>query len=237
LFEELEVGKMKNVLMILATIAVVPLAVWAQETREVTGAEDLVKEKGKFKETWLQPGLDMSKYSKLYLWEGAFDFRDVSGPSAGATGSILRSGSGPYKVREESKQKFEQVVGEAFAKELNRSKLFDVVDKVGPNTLLVRGAMADIVSYVPPNFTGTSEVYLSAVGEATFVFELIDAETGVVQARVAERRRIQPPGRMHEVSAYPANANTVWMDVERWARQVAQDLRKELEKAKKKASE
>ena len=55
------------------------------------------------------------------------------------------------------------------------------------------------------------------------------------RARVAERRVIQPQSRMHSVNTVPANANSVWMDVERWAREQAQKLRKELEKAKKKA--
>ena len=69
-------------------------------------------------------------------------------------------------------------------------------------------------------------------------FELIDAETGVIQARVGERRNIQNPQRvMNTVNTAPANAATVWSEVEQWARGMAQALRKELEKAKKKANE
>jgi hypothetical protein len=41
---------------------------------------------------------------------------------------------------------------------------------------------------------------------------------------------------MRGVNRAPANSATVWTDVERWARDRAQDLRKALEKAKKKAS-
>jgi len=120
-------------------------------------------------------------------------------------------------------------------KELARSKQFTVTDKVGPDTLLVRGAVLDIVSNVPPNLSGGG-IHLSSVGQATMVFELIDAETGVVQARSAERRAIAPPVRMNQVNTAPVNEASVWNDVEQWARGEAQILRKALDKAKKKAN-
>ena len=142
--------------------------------------------------------------------------------------------SGPFVVREEDQERFKQVVSDAVVKELARSKMFEVTEEVGPDTLIVRGAVLDIVSNVPPNIR-TGNVYLAAVGQATFVFELIDSETGVIQARFAERRDIQDPNRINTVNTAPANAATVWADVERWARGEAQVLRKELDKAKKKA--
>ena len=149
---------------------------------------------------------------------------------------MLRGNDGPFAVNEESKKQFEEIVNSAFVKELGRSKIFELVDKVGPDTLLVRAMVVDIVSNVPPSFTGTADIHLSSVGEATFIFELIDSETGEVQATVGERRLIQPPGRMNDVSAAPANSATVYSDIERWANSVARDLRTALEKAHKKAA-
>ena len=202
---------------------------------KVTGADDLVQEKGPWEGTWIHPDADISKYSKLYMWESLFKFREGGATSAGTTMQMMRGdSSGPYAVTEESKEKFKQVVSDAVVKELARSKMFEVTDTVGPGTLLVRGAVLDIVSYVPPNLR-EDRVHLASVGEATFVFELIDAETGVIQARVAERRNIQPPSRMNTVNTAPVNAASVWNDVEQWARGEAQFLRKELGKAKKKA--
>lgn len=177
----------------------------------------------------------MSKYSRLYLWQSVFQFRE-GGETTGTAIEMSRRDQGPFVVSDESREKFERVVSEAVVKELGRSKIFEVVEEVGPDTLLVRCAMLDIISDVPPNVGRFTNVYLAAVGEATIVFELIDAETGVVQARVAERRRIQPQGRMNQVSTVPANAASVWNDVERWARNEAQTLRRELEKSKKKSN-
>lgn len=202
--------------------------------KEVTGGDDLVKEKGPWEGTWIHPDADISKYSKLYIWESLFKFREGGKTSAGTTMQMMRGdSSGPYAVNEESKEKFKQVVNEAVDKELARSKMFEMTDTVGPGTLLVRCAVLDIVSNVPPNLSGGG-IHLASVGQATMVFELIDAETGVIQARVAERRAIQPDVRMNQVNAAPVNSASVWNDVKQWAGDEAKALRKELEKAKKK---
>jgi hypothetical protein len=227
----------KNVLLCLAMFLAVGF-VHAQETppvEDVTGADELVEEKGVFQATWVHPDADITRYSKLYLWNAVFQFREGGASSAGTTITMSRGYDDAFAVREEDQQRFEQLVSDTVVKELERSKIFEVVDEVGPGTLILRGAVLDIVSFVPPNVNRSANVYLTAVGEATIVFELIDAETGVIQARVAERRRIQPPGRMYDVSKAPTNAATVWNDVERWAREEARTLRNALEKAKKKA--
>jgi hypothetical protein len=206
-----------------------------QPVKEVTGGDELVKKRGPFAENWVRPDADVTKYSKLYLWEPEFQFREGGATSAGTTMQMMRGdSSGPYAVTEESKKKFKEVVSEAVDKELARGKMFEVTDTIGPGTLLVATAVLDIVSDVPPNLSGGG-IHLASVGQATMVFELIDAETGVIQARVAERREIQPDVRMNQVNAAPTNSATVWADVERWARDEAQALRKELEKATKKA--
>ncbi len=56
-----------------------------------------------------------------------------------------------------------------------------------------------------------------------------------MQARVAERRRIQADPNAVAPSGIPVNANTVWTEVELWTRSVARDFRRELDKAKKEA--
>jgi len=229
---------MKNVVLMFGAAILIAGVVCAQEAsteKSVTGSDELVQQKGAFAGTWIRPDADITRYTKLYLWDSVFQFREGGEESTGTTIGTSRGDQGPYAVRDESKKKFEQVVGESFVKALGQSKVFEVVDTVGPGTLIVRGAVLDIVSDVPPTRTGVNDVYLSAVGEATFVIELIDAETGVIQARVAERRRIQPPGRMYDVSSVPANSATVWSDVKLWANQVGQDVRRALEKAHKKA--
>ena len=230
---------MKNALLMFAAAILIAGVVCAQETstdKVVTGGDELVQEKGVFAGTWIRPDADITRYTKLYLWESVFQFREGGEKSTGTTIGMSRGDTGPYAVTEDSKEKFKEVVVKAVVKELARSKMFEMVGEVGPGTLIVRAAVLDIVSWVPPNASRAGNIHLAAVGEATFVFELIDAETGVIQARVAERRTIQPPGRVNTINAAPTNAASVWNDVERWAREEAQTLRKALEKAKKKAT-
>jgi hypothetical protein len=170
------------------------------------------------------------------VWHPVFDFREGGTEATGTAITRSRRDQGPYVFDEEDQERFKKMVGEIVVKNLANSKRFDVVTTLGPGTLFVRCAMLDIVSDVPPDLgRNSTKVHLASVGEATVVFELIDAETGVIQARVAERRTIQAPGRMHQVSAMPSTTNSVWNDVKLWATDVAQTLRRELDKAKKKA--
>jgi hypothetical protein len=196
----------------------------------ITGGRALVKEKGQFRQTWVHPDESLHRYKGVFFWNVAFQFRDVGRrKSAGTTASILHTpGNEPYPVAEQHREKFRHVVVDGFIKELRRSERFHLVDEVGPATLVVRGAVMDIVSWVPPS-NALADVYLSAVGEGTVVFELIDPETGLMQARVGERSHIQPAKHTHQAFSRPARFSAVWPDVDRWARTVASDLRHELE--------
>jgi hypothetical protein len=211
----------------------------AQEPQplEVSGEDDLEKVKGRFQLTYVSPDADIALYDKIYAWNVVYQFRDVGeGRKVSSTVALLQSGNqGPFAVPEEDQEKFGELVRKALLKELGRSKKFELVDEIGPDTLLMRAAFLDIVSQVPPNRTGTVDVHITKVGEATLVFDLIDAETGVIQARVGERRAIQPPAQMYQVSSTPATDNTIWADVGMWASDVARDLRVALDKARKKA--
>ena len=204
---------------------------------EVTGADELVKQKSsQWGGVWIHPDADISKFSKLYLWNAIFQFRDVSDNKVNrTTTAMMRGDQGYFTISEDSQEKFKKIVSEVVVKELGRSKQFEIVDSIGPDTLAVRGAVLDIVSNVPPNVGRQGNVHLASMGEATFFFELIDAETGVIQARVGDRRLIQPPAGMNTVNAAPTNSATVWNDVEMWAQDQAMTLRRALDKAAKKA--
>jgi len=227
---------MKKAMLILAAAVSLASLLQAQEETtpiEVTGADELVEKKGQLASTWVRPNADITRYDKLYLWEPEFQFREGGETTAGTTAKLVRGDSGPFAIRAEDQERFKTLVSETFVAELERSKLFEVVDQVGPETLIVRAGFLDIVSDVPPNVERYGNIYLASVGEATIVFELIDASTGVIQARAGERRLIQPDARARGVNTAPANSATVWSDVERWARERAEDLRRALEKAKR----
>ena len=97
--------------------------------------------------------------------------------------------------------------------------------------MIMRGAVVDIISRVPPEFVGRSEVYLATVGEATLVLEFLDGKTGEVLAKVSERGRIGSRNDRIDRFSMPTNRATITADVRRWANSAATRLRKELDSA------
>ena len=215
----------------------VALAQEDQETIQITGEDELVKQKSKlWEEVWVHPDLNLAEYDNLYIWQTVFQFRDVSDEKQNrTTTAMMRGDQEHYTVSEESRAKFEEIVSDVVVEELNRSKQFEIVDVVGPRTMLVRALVLDIVSDVPSNVGRMADVHLSHMGEATFIFELVDAETGVIQARAGDRRYIQPPAMMNQVSRAPTTSATVQNFVEMWAKDQALTLRNALDKRAKKA--
>lgn len=216
-------------------IAIVSLAaVWhvgfaqTDDLAYVAGAEELEKVKrARFRETYVNTGIDFSNYDKLYLGDAFFDYRDV-GP-AQRSRSYLSSTRSEFGISGADRETFETIADEAFMKEIVKGEHFTITDTIDEKTIIMRGAVVDIVSRVPPEFVGRSEIYLASVGEATLVLEFLDGRTGEVLARVAERGVI---GRNRiDMFSMPANSVTVRADVSRWAANAARKLRRELDTA------
>lgn len=223
---------MKSLLTVLVLVFLVAGSVSAQSPaiNEMEGMENLEKVKrAKFRETYVDTGVDFSKYNKLYLGEALYDYRDV-GPAKRTrmyTGSSRKSAFG---ISEADRRKFEEIVEQAFLKEIEKGKKFTIVETIDANTIILRGAVIDIISKVPPEFIGRSEIYMASVGEATLVMELIDATSGETLALVAERGTI---GRNTSIDMFttPTNSVTVIADVKLWAKRAASKLRSDLDSA------
>lgn len=194
---------------------------------------ELEKGRSAYKETWVLPGADLKEYSRVYVWDAQFEYRDVGEPKKYRS-TMSRSSRTLFGITEEGRAEFEKVVGESFLKELEKGKRFELVDEIGPDTLILRGGLLDVVSNVPPESVGRTDVYLSTIGEATLVIEVLDAESGTMLAMVSERRKITPPGGGQiDQFSMPANRVTITSDIRRWAGSSASKLRKELDKALK----
>lgn len=226
-------SKLRRLIATAAILGMGAIFAQAQEGDQVPEEErygHLEKGKSGFKETWVNPGTDFSQYKNLYLWEAEFQYRDV-GPARRTRSTMLNTRQREFGISDADRRKFEEVVSEVFLAELNKGKRYTIVSEIGPDTLILRGAVLDIISRVPPETVGRSDVYLANVGEATLVLELIDAEDGEVVAVASERRKMQSgTGRIDEFSR-PTNRATVLAEVRRWARRAASKLRTELDKA------
>ena len=174
-------------------------------------------------EAWARPGFDLSRYDKIMLEEAGIEYRP-GGESPRTTVDRSRSG-GPYEVTEEQKGRLESVLMQAFHQELGRSEVFEIVNEPGPEVLLVRGSLLDVVSNVPPEPVGVTDIYLTSVGEASLVVELRDSVTNAILARAVDRRAAERPGG----DLFESNRVTNTTEVRRLAQTWASVLRTRLE--------
>ena len=173
-------------------------------------------------QAWARPDVDLTQYSKVMLQSIGIEYRP--GGESGRTLSS-RSSGGPYEVTEEQKDRFEAIMRETFLDELGKSEHFTIVSEPGPDVLLVRGGLLDVVSYVPPDPVGVrSDIYLSRVGEATIVIELRDSITEAILARAVDRRAAEQMTGAWQASNRVTNATEVRRMARTWARLLRERL-------------
>jgi hypothetical protein len=173
---------------------------------------------------WAKPDFDISSYTKIMLVGEGIEYAPAKNRSRT---SIERSRSGPYFIDDDARARFEQLVRDTFVEEIQKIEHFELVTEAGPDVLMVRGALIDVVSYVPQDpmrQAGRSSVYLSSVGEATLVLELRDSETSAILARSIDRRAAEQAGGMMFESNRVTNAAEVRRLVRFWARRLREGL-------------
>ncbi|MDH3645136.1 MAG: DUF3313 domain-containing protein [Gammaproteobacteria bacterium] len=171
-------------------------------------------------QAWAREDLDLSSYSRFMIQGAGIQYRPVK--SSGY--SRARSGAGEFPLDLKQKQQLRQALAEAFLDELGKSDRLELVNEPGPDVLIVKGALLDVVSKVPPEPIGRGGVYLDSIGEATLLIELIDSESNAVLVRALDRRAAEQQGIMMESSSV-----TNWAEVKRLARSWARLLRGRLE--------
>lgn len=192
------------------------------------GLDELSKSKGTFKTTLIRPEADFSKYVRVYPKRVLLQF---SGPGPAqdeaTTGSMVRKRSKGAAIPDgEDLGTFRQIITDAFVGELGNCELIELADEAGPETLFVRAMVTGIVTDIASKSAkpGKDPKPYSVQGDITF--DLIDAETGVILARVGESRK----SRKARDSVTPPEAGVEWVNIWSWAEQAAADFRQELER-------
>lgn len=174
-------------------------------------------EDAEFTQTWVNPDVDFRQYDKIVVArDGAMEFREAGLAKAGKA-HPLKAHALDFSVSDVDRARFDQVAGDAFKINLMRSERFEVVDEVGPNTLVVRGHMVDAVSKAGPPVPGANTSHSNAIGNATLILEVIDPVKGETIAYATERSRIHKSGNRQVESAMSDSAMRGWKDVRRWA--------------------
>ncbi len=193
------------------------------------GLNELSKEKGgRFKTTLIRTDADFSKYDKLLPTQVRLEFREQSSNQGGtSTGSLTRKRSKPSTgPTAEDKMRLAEIINESLLDELGRSEAFQVVHEGGPGTLVLRAAVTNLVCRCPAESSAQDIDQQPVSAQGNIVFDLIDAESGVIQARIGERRKC----RQDDESVAPDGIEPRWADVCTWAKDAASDLLEELER-------
>lgn len=175
---------------------------------------------------WARRDIDLTSFNKVMLQGAGFEYRPVSGPVGGREGttSMRRSSHTEFQIGPNTREIFEAEISAAFVEALSATDKYTIVDEPGPDVLLVRGGLLDIVSRVPPEPTGRSQIWIDSVGEATLVLELRDSVSNAIFARAVDRRAAQRQGQMME-----SNTVTNRAEVRRLGRRWGDMLRTGLE--------
>jgi hypothetical protein len=177
---------------------------------------------------WVKPDFDLTPYTKIMIASAGLSFKKVKPVSS----FEARQGASEFPISPEAQEMFRDIMKEEFTAELSKLKRYQIVDKPGPDVLLLVGAVINIVSSVPtdvdsPSFAGRGGVYLTSVGQATLVIELRDSLSNEILGRAIDGRAAESP------FAFEANKVTVWTEVHRLAQAWASLLRKRLEEIEK----
>ncbi len=157
---------------------------WTPRLGSETSYDGLVRvENERASAAWIDPDLDLSGYRKVKLEKAGIQYRPAS--EMAETGA--RATAHQVPLTEEQKRILRDIMSEEFLRELGRSKRFDLTDASGPDVLIVRAELLDVVAYEPaPGSRGS--VALRSVGEVTLVVELRDSTSRKTLARLVDRR-------------------------------------------------
>ena len=172
----------------------------------------------RFGNAWVDPNVDLTQYNQLILGDADFEFRTVR--QTGSASAMRRSGTREFWICDANRERLIETVTGVFREELVNSQHFTITEERGENALIVVGAMHDIVSNVPPETVGRSEIWLSSVGEATLVIEARDSLSGKTVFRAIDRRRAEQVSN----TGIRSNSVTTWTEVRRLARRWATRL-------------
>ncbi len=173
----------------------------------------------RFTLVWLDPDADWGRYTKILPGSAIFEFRAVK-KTPRTTAARMASSQQEFYIEDKDHERLKEEVSKVFDDELAKNERFTHTDTPGEDVLIIRGALHDIVSRVPPEYVGRSEIYLRSVGEATLIIEIVDAMSGEVLGRVVDRRSAERPGGQMMWS----NPVTTWTEVRRLARRWATRL-------------
>ena len=165
-------------------------------------------------DAWVKPNISLAKYSKILPVDTGVRYRTVQNRGRSAT---------EFEIGERQRSRLEEILREAFSEELRASEHFTFADTPGPDVVVLRAGLIDVVSNVPEEGPGPERIFISTIGAATLVIELQDSMSGEILARATERRTAEPAGDL-QLSTRAGNLATIRREARRWGRSLREAL-------------
>jgi hypothetical protein len=163
---------------------------------------------------YARPGAKLSTYKQVILDPVQVSFSKSWDPKR--TGSSLPL---PEADRERIRSGVAKIVHEEFVRELGANSGYKVVTAAGADVLRVKADIANLYVNAPDTVTaGRSRTYVVNAGEMTLVAELIDSESGQVQARLVDRREARSSSPRMQLSGEMENADEARSAAAAWAK-------------------
>lgn len=133
----------------------------------------------RFQRAWVKPNTNLGSYSKLLVIDAGIHYKRP--PHRNRPGFALSEGQ---------MENLRSGLKDAIVQELDRDESWQVVGERGPDTLILRAAIIDLIVTAAPQTAGRERSFGSSVGEATLVVELFDSQSFEILVRIADRRAI-----------------------------------------------
>lgn len=173
---------------------------------------------------WARPDANLSAYTKIMLEDADIQYQPTKAAALQYDKPLSQI---EYPISEEGRARLQKLLSDTFTGEMGKSELFTLVHEAGPDVLMVRISMLDVVSMLPPEGSEPSAIFLDSVGEATLVVEIYDSQSHAILARATDRRAADSPAWKITTSRVDS-----WSEVEGLVASWASILRSALEGVK-----
>lgn len=163
----------------------------------------------RFDRAWARPGLDLSHYTRIWLVLEGIQYERPPERLHGATRG--------FALEPLERQQLEAELLAALREALFGDGVWKLAEAAGPDVLLLRAALIDVVVDAPPEpLSARHDVFIRSAGAATLVLELHDSATRQVLVRVVDRGEFEPTTRWMRSTSI-TNRREVRRTFEAWA--------------------
>jgi hypothetical protein len=163
----------------------------------------------RFDRAFARPGLDLSRYQRIWLVSAGIEYTRPPEPTYGAARG--------FALEPLDREPLEAELLAALRAALFGDGAWKPAEIPGPEVLLLRASLIDVVIEAPPEpVSSRSDVLIRSAGSATLVLDLRDSLTREALVRVADRGEFEPAtGPMRSTAI--TNRREVRRTFEAWA--------------------